>query len=187
MIHPYRRPANIALVIVNLALAGVLFLQLRDSADDSAAQAAPMVPSVVSAGAPPGTMAARQDRSDRTALVTEIVAKPVFSPARRPDPTAAVTGQPPTMLRLVGVVLSGTRRIALVQVADEPRPRRVAEGEQVGGYRIDGIRSDRIRIRGSDGDRDILLQPITAVNRAPSSAQPQPAASQPVAVPSSND
>ncbi len=185
MTHPYRRLANIALLTANLALAGLVFLQFRGGFDELPAEAAPVAPAAP--GALPAATAATQDHVDRASLIADILARPVFSPGRRPDPAAAAAAHSPAAFRLVGVVLSGTRRFALVQMADEPRPRHVAEGEHIGDYRIVAISADRIRARGSDGERDVPLQPAAAANRTSVPARPQPTASRPVPPSGSGD
>jgi general secretion pathway protein N len=154
-----RRRLTMALLAVNTALAAAIFLQLRDTVDDGRAQAAaPAAPPVQPADSSGGPAEA-PSRIDRLSLVHDVVARPVFSPTRHPDPVVDGTSRPGAALRLTGVILSGSRRLALVHMANEAQPRRVVEGQQIGGYLVDEIRADRIRLRGTDGSREVMLQP----------------------------
>jgi hypothetical protein len=175
-----RRRLTTTLLAVNAALAAAMVLQLRDTVDDGRAQAAAPAASPAQAAEGSGGPAEARNRIDRMSFVDEVVARPVFSPTRLPDPAAAEAGTPVAALRLTGVVLSGTRRFALVHMADEAQPRRVVEGQQIGGYLVAEIRADRIRLRGNDGNRDVLLQPPgpagnrTATDQARASAAAAP-------------
>lgn len=77
----------------------------------------------------------------------EMVARPLFSPGRRPvgGPAAQGSDRPP-QARLVGIVLSGSVRLALVESGGSA-PRRLAEGQNLEGWLVAAIEPGRVVLR----------------------------------------
>ena len=82
-------------------------------------------------------------------LLREILARPVFSPDRRPVASAARTtsGLP----RLTGIVVAGSQQIAIFAASPGGRPIAAAKGERVGAYEVREISSDGVTMSGPDG------------------------------------
>jgi hypothetical protein len=93
----------------------------------------------------------------------EVLARPVFSPTRRPpvqsaaEPVAeaAALAEVPD-LRLHGIVAVGTARVALLGAGNAVAPSRVAPGDEIGSWRVEQIGSDKVVLRR--GTQTHLLQ-----------------------------
>lgn len=94
----------------------------------------------------------------------ETVERPLFSPDRRPaprsdeGPTVEATSEAPIDLSVKGVVIAERSRSALLQIRQNQRMVRVAEGDKVGGWRIDAITPVGVRISRGDETSDLLLK-----------------------------
>lgn len=124
----------------------------------------------------------------------EIVERPVFIEARRPeqDEVAAPTAPPPPApdqpLRLIGVVLLPNSAAALLrpeepEVAAPPRPRaapaskaskpkvlRIPQGGMIDGWRLETVQADKVVLRKDQEVRELaLIRPKTP----PRSASPE--------------
>jgi hypothetical protein len=99
------------------------------------------------------------------AMLTAILARPLFSPTRRPsgksDDAGAAAGLGDS--RLTGIVTVPHRRIAIFAVANG-RPLVVGEGDNVQGWRIDSITPEEVSLTGPDGSK--TLQPKSDPNLA---------------------
>lgn len=137
-----------ALLILVVILAGRLAVDLARPALDaivaSPADIAPLPPSPRLAAPPPEHF-------------TEMVARPLFVPGRRPigGPTAQGSDRVPR-LRLVGIVLSGAVRLALVQ-SDGAAPRKLAEGQSLDGWMVAAIEPRRIVLRRDQLEHSLAL------------------------------
>lgn len=87
----------------------------------------------------------------------QTVARPLFSPTRRPPPTAgAGEATPPTVValfnryRLQGVVIDGSRRRVLLAPTPGGPTLSVGEGESVDGWTIERIAPERLTLRSGD-------------------------------------
>lgn len=137
------------LMAIDLALAAAMALSLLPAAP-------PPVPGAVQPVPPAALALAAQppqwEPPDPAAL-NATRERPLFSPQRRPPPVAAAAAQPtrPFNAALLGVVVDGDRRIALVQ-----RPGAKAERLEVGqifdGWTVDSIESRRLVV-SSNGQR----------------------------------
>jgi hypothetical protein len=94
-----------------------------------------------------------------------IANRPLFSASRRPfvpeaeeqlpEPEAASEAAGPDV-ELVGVLLSGTRRAALLAPASGGQAQWLDEGQAVGGWVIEGVQADRAMLR--QGERATVLE-----------------------------
>jgi hypothetical protein len=113
----------------------------------AAARPDPAVPGGGSAGA-------ADARSQRDVRVRAILARPLFSPDRRPAAAAArsIAGLP----RLTGIVVTGTRKVAIFAA---PGKAVVAEeGLRLGAYEVTAISDAGVTVAGPEGTT--MLRPI---------------------------
>ena len=104
-------------------------------------------------------------------LVATMLARPLFSSTRRP-PQDAPSGAAPddlTDARLTGIVTTPLRRIAIFAVSGD-KPLKVAEGDDVSGWRIESITPREVSLSGPSGTK--TLQPKLDPNLAPPPGQP---------------
>lgn len=94
-------------------------------------------------------------------LINEIVARPLFSPSRRPVPRAALQQQPADKVRddeplfeLVGTMLIGKQHIALLKHPEEGLVRR-RPGERIGDWQVTAVGDQRVSLE-SDGRKAYL-------------------------------
>ena len=96
------------------------------------------------------------DRTDRYA--SEVLARPLFTQARRPlgkAPMPAAPGPAETLPRLSGVMISGSLRRAIFEVGSASVAGGV--GSAVGDYRIIEIAPSRVTLLGPKGIRTLGL------------------------------
>lgn len=80
--------------------------------------------------------------------LTEILARPLFSPDRRPIESArGVAG----LSRLSGIVVAGTRRLAIFAGAAGGRAVIAEEGARIGRYEVRSITDTGVTVVGPDG------------------------------------
>ncbi len=91
-----------------------------------------------------------------------ITERPLFTATRRP--AAAVVSDGPatpqvldTSIQLAGVILSGGRRVALIQLEGVPRPVSVEVGNTVGGWKVESIGAEAVVLRSGETTREITL------------------------------
>jgi general secretion pathway protein N len=85
----------------------------------------------------------------------EIVARPLFSPTRRPPPvreqTATATVAQPETFALIGVIISTEGRMALLRTIATDEVQRAVEGQSVGGWEVGAINPTHVVLqRGKD-------------------------------------
>ena len=88
-------------------------------------------------------------RPHPAALARVILARPLFTPGRRPPPAAAPApaGQP----RLSGVILSPGADRALLLLPGGSHPVAAAQGEQAGAWTVTAIAADAVHLLGPGG------------------------------------
>lgn len=92
------------------------------------------------------------------ARFSAIVERPLFLPSRRPPSVEAVAASTPTPdFSLFGVVISTGEPFALVTPDTGGDPIRVKQGEEISGWTVDRIESDRILIRQGRTKSELLL------------------------------
>jgi hypothetical protein len=107
--------------------------------------------------------------------IEETVARPLFSPSRRPFVADEVEEAPEPVqalpsLQLIGVLVTEQQRAALMQ-HDGGDPSWVREGSDLGGWEIEKIEHSRVKVRAGDRLDTVDLRPDTTV---PADARPQP-------------
>ena len=99
----------------------------------------------------------------------ETTARPLFSPSRKPfvmameDEPAPVADQPLPAVQLIGVLLTGGQRAALIQAEGAAEPGWVREGADVDGWRVETIEQNRVHLRADDRLETVELRPDTAM------------------------
>jgi hypothetical protein len=103
----------------------------------------------------------------RAEWLNEIMARPLFSPTRRPVGTT-VSGLP----RLTGIVVAGSERVAIFAAPGSEHPIVAHSGARVGAYEVQTIGDEGVTVVGPGGTT--LIRPIFDVARpagpAPSGA-----------------
>ena len=103
----------------------------------------------------------------------EVTARPLFMPTRRPAPLQAASADrvDAQALVLVGVILAQNGNAALIGRANLPGARRVIVGEEIEGWTLAEIHSDRVLIRSGNTQAELRLK-----DRKPGQPPPRPAA-----------
>lgn len=145
-------PALLALTLAVAALAAVIWLELRDHFQDSGA----MTPSPVAAlpAMPTADRPAVPDAGQIARWAATSLARPLFSPGRRPPAAAtpAAAGAAPSLPRIAGVVVTPAGRRAIFAMKGA-KPLVVGEGGQVAGFTVESIRAGEVVLRGPEGER----------------------------------
>ncbi|GAA4477709.1 general secretion pathway protein GspN [Gluconacetobacter asukensis] len=101
--------------------------------------------------APPTQNAQNQpDTAQIDSWQQTILARPLFSPIRRPAEMQAMGDTTP---RLTGIVVSRGRRRAIFMIPGQARGRIADVGETVGPWQIIAIENGAIRVRGAAGEQ----------------------------------
>ncbi len=111
-------------------------------------------------------------------LAATTLARPLFSPTRRPAQQTDGSGNTGiTDMRLTGIVTEPGERLAIFAVTGA-KPLIVQEGEEVSGWRIEGITPDAVSLSGPGGTTTLQPKPDTNLVRTTPAAPviPTPAA-----------
>jgi len=87
---------------------------------------------------------------------SEVVERPLFDPTRRSSSPSTAEESSTTNLTLIGTVLSGTSRHALIRHMQGSRVERVIEGQNIDGWTVESIEGDRVVL--SHDDRRLSLK-----------------------------
>lgn len=85
--------------------------------------------------------------------VTAVVEAPAAEPVLQPEPPAP----PPISFALVGIVMSGDQRVALVQPIDGGKAVQLREGEEFGGWTAALIERERAVFRSAYSEEELKL------------------------------
>ncbi len=159
-----------ALVALNALLAAALLWANLQEPDDLPAVPARVLPpdrgnAVVASYVPPPL-----------AEFAEIGERPLFVATRRPLPIAAaapaavqpVVAARPLQVVVLGVIVSGERKLALLRVDNVPQSRVAAEGDEIEGWKVVSITTQNVVIRGNGAEREIAVQkgpPVAGTGR----------------------
>jgi len=176
MISGYRLAIGL-LAAVAAVLVATIVLELGGRSRDSEAMIATPAPGL------PATAAGRltaPDPNQLTRLAATILARPLFSPGRRPPAVAAAgPGAPAESLpRISGVFVTPAGRRVIFATLKDGKPLVVAEGGHVGAFTVQSIRAGQVTVHGPEGDR--VLSPAFD----PAAPVPGPAPGFPPGVPS---
>jgi len=103
----------------------------------------------------------------------EIAARPLFYPSRRawkppppPPPPVVSTAPPPlTDYALVGVILSGATRSALIRPPGASTTITLGEGQELQGWKLQEITRDRLRFAAGDAHYDMNFPKPSEIKR----------------------
>jgi hypothetical protein len=151
------------------------------------ATAEPGKPSPKSEEAP----AVQNDRPAINQLTAAILARPLFSPTRRPPETAATdhSETPLSDMRLTGILITPDQHLAIFAPAGG-KPLVRAEGDMISDWRIESIASQSVSLTGPTGTTtlepkaDPNLVRVQAAQQA--AAPPPPPAASPQPAPAAN-
>ena len=146
--------------------AALIVVELYAGADANVAAAN------VSSPADEMSVAPRGQRPPLDEAPATILARPLFSPTRRPPESSGPTASELTDKRLAGIVIEPDRRLAIFAVSGA-KPLVVTEGETVDGWRIENITPSEISLRGPSGSQ--TLQPRPDPNPPPPNRSQPPA------------
>lgn len=141
--------APAALFATSLGLAAIV-------AEEVVGFAPPQAPAARRAQAVPPSVGAESTPDHTPEWVETILARPLFSPDRRPPAgtTAAAAHAPQGLPRLSGIVVGPFGRSAIF-VPDGGKALVVAEGSRVDAWTVQKIDEDAVRISGPGGTRTI--------------------------------
>lgn len=126
-----------------LMLSGVLALEIAAERAQPDADVAPVpMPNAPAAHVTPSLPPLTDFR--------EVLARPLFAPTRRPrEAPAMASGGPPKALEatLRGVVILPDSRVGLFQLGNAPEMQRIAEGQEIAGWRLERVLPDRVVLR----------------------------------------
>ncbi len=146
----------LSVLLLGPVLCAVIGLEIADrrspQADTRIHAAAPLSEAKASLTEPP---------NQRAAWLSEILARPLFSPDRRPVEVAArsLRGLP----RLAGIVVSGSQRIAIFAAPSGGAPLVVEAGARVGAYDVRNVADTGVTVVGPGGTT--VVRPIFDPNR----------------------
>ena len=120
------------------------------------------------AAAPTGAPADQPDPAP--GQVSALLARPPFSPDRKPEPAQGVAD--PRLPHLTGIMMSSADRKAIFAGRDGGRGTVVGQGDQLGAYRVEAISATAVTLVGADGRHDI--RPTFSTAPPPVQAAPQP-------------
>jgi hypothetical protein len=106
--------------------------------------------------------------------IAAILARPLFSPSRRPPQNSTGNAADDAGLadsRLAGIVIEPGRRFAIF-APQGAKPLMVTEGETVSGWRVDSISPQEVSLSGPEGTK--TLQPKFDPNLAPPAEEQTP-------------
>jgi hypothetical protein len=108
--------------------------------------------------APPALPVADTADNAQQQWVATLLARPPFSPARRPPAVAAAAdAAAPGVPRLAGILVSPSRKLAIFAADGAAKPLTALEGDAVGRYRVLSIEVSEVILRGADGTHVLHL------------------------------
>ncbi|MBV8576664.1 MAG: hypothetical protein JOZ58_16730 [Acetobacteraceae bacterium] len=152
------------LTAVALGLSGVIGLEILTW--QAMPEEAVVRPVSVAPSASPAAQAAPSDSHDEQ--LNTILARPLFSPNRRPAASGArsVSGLP----RLAGIVVTGSRRTAIFAAPPGGKLVVADEGTRIGAYDVKGISEAGVTVVGPEGTT--VLRPMFDAASPPSGKTP---------------
>ena len=117
---------------------------------------------------PSGTTEVSGD-ADVTQWANIVLARPLLSQSRRPAASAG-TAISDTLPRLSAIIVIGGSRRAIFAATGQ-KPELVAEGGEIGLYRIKTVAPDKVDLLGPDGPITVKPQFIAAAPATPAAAQ----------------
>lgn len=111
-----------------------------------------------------GTVTVTKPPNQRDAWFREIISRPLFSPDRRPIEISgrSLRGLP----RLAGIVVAGSRRIAIFAAPSGGHPIVVEAGSRVGAYDVRDVADTGVTVVGPEGTT--VVRPVFDASPRPS-------------------
>jgi len=110
-------------------------------------------------------------RGGQEELVKDILARPLFTAARRPAAVVARSAAAPANLpRLAGILVNGGSRSVIFAAAEGGRPVVAQEGARVGVYTVQSIEAGQVTLSGPSGAQ-VLRPSFDPRPRSPSAPQ----------------
>jgi hypothetical protein len=142
---------KLGLGVALLALGGIVALEIMGRQSTPDRLSSPTAP--ISARQWPNPI---ESANQIDGILRDILARPVFSPGRRPlASNARVTNGLP---RLTGIVVTGSQRTAIFAAPAAGRPITAEEGGHVGAYEVVEITRAGVTVSGPDGTK--VITPI---------------------------
>ena len=140
------------LILAAAALGGIIALELGQRLPDSHAMVPATANRLPASAAPPPVSA--PDTGGAGRQVAAILARPLFSPGRRPPSQAAAgpAGAAVALPRMTGVIVTPGGRRAIF-AGDNGKSVVVTEGGRIGAYDVRSIEAGRVTLDGPDGQR----------------------------------
>lgn len=143
--------------------AAIIFLELTSNqAGKATAFVTPHRPLPVLASPP-------QQKERLQKLVSVILARPLFTPTRRPPLRSGKKAEADVALadaRLTGIVTHKDLRLAIFAIKGK-RPLALGVGDRVSGWQIERITPNSVALRGPAGVRDLAPKPDHGLRRMP--------------------
>jgi hypothetical protein len=114
-------------------------------------------------------------QSDIDGRVSEVLARPVFSPDRRPVGTG--TRSAAGLTRLTGIVITGSRKVAIFAAQAGGRPVVAEEGTRINAYELKAISDTGVTMVGPTGT--MVMVPLFDPTPPPPPKRPSPPPAQP--------
>ncbi len=150
-----RRSATIGLSAASILLCVAIYTEISAGPHDTAPYPAAARIALGTREHPADTVGASDRRAE---WLNAIMARPLFSPTRRPVETT-VSGLP----RLTGIVVTGSERVAIFAAPANEHPIVAHSGTRVGAYEVQTIADDGVTVVGPGGT--VLIRPIFDVAR----------------------
>ena len=157
----------LAFGVAMAALAGVIGLELRGRVPHEPPTSVDPVGWLAEVSPVPASGDVPSDQASRR--VATILARPLFSPNRRPDKVAS-DGARTGLARLTGIIVSSAGKSAIFAGAAGSKAAVVGEGARIGLYLIESIDAGGVTIVGPNGQR--VLHPTFDPSAGPKVAVP---------------
>lgn len=160
-----RRPLIAGLAVLGTALAVLLAFEIVDESH-STIPAGPVKPAApASAKLLPATVAVAPEQA-----YPEVVARPLFTPTRRPAPPQAVAAASAFnrgQFQLLGVIMAGNSKTAMLREKSNGKIHRVEQGREVNGIKVASIDREAVTL-AQGGETEVV--PLQVQKGAPGTA-----------------
>ena len=152
-----RRPLLAALAVLAAALAVLLVLEVNEVSR-------PQIPAEASkpAAPPDAKLLPAATRVAAEQAYPETVTRPLFIPTRRPAPPVPTAAAAPQFVRgqfqLLGVIMAGNTKIAMLREKSTGKIHRVAQGGDVNGVKVATIERDTVTLSQSGETESVPMQ-----------------------------
>lgn len=142
-------PAFAALLGIAAVLSAAIALEFgaRSREEDG------MNPPTLAQPAPALRTGATRPAGQAAAWAQTALARPLFSPTRRPaaGPAAAAPGAPASLPRVTAILVSPSGKSVIFAAGDGGKPVVAGEGGRVGAYQVQSIEAGRVTVLGPSG------------------------------------